>query len=63
GTYNLRLSTASGTEYTTVPVREGTDVGFASSTFTDGDGQHTTDGSSWSNLFRPSPVDLQFCFR
>ncbi|MFI5042734.1 MAG: hypothetical protein ACHQNA_12970, partial [Acidimicrobiales bacterium] len=47
GTYNLRLSTASGTEYTTVPVREGTDVGFASSTFTDGDGQHTTDGSSW----------------
>ena len=59
--YNLRLSTASGTEYTTIPLREGTDSGLASFRFTDGSGQRTTNGgSSWSNLYEWSPVDLQF---
>jgi hypothetical protein len=61
--YHLRLSTASGTQYTTIPIREGTDVGFASRRFTDGDGQRTTNGVTWSNLYEWSPVDLQFNFR
>ena len=61
--YNLRLSTASDTTYTTVPVREGTDQGYRSAVFADGDGQHTTNGSTWSNIYLYSPVDLQFCFR
>ena len=62
-TYNLRLSTASGTEYTTIPVREGTDQGYSSTVFRDGDGQRTTNGSTWANLYQYSPVDLQFSFR
>jgi hypothetical protein len=61
GRYNLRLSTGSGTEYTTIPLREGTDSGLASFRFTDGSGQRTTNGGrSWSNLYEWSPVDLQF---
>jgi hypothetical protein len=59
--YNLRLSTGSGTEYTTIPLREGTDSGLASLRFTDGSGQRTTNGGrSWANLYEWSPVDLQF---
>ncbi len=59
--YNLRLSTGSGTEYTTIPLREGTDSGFASYRFTDGSGQRSTNGGrSWANLYEWSPVDLQF---
>ena len=62
-TYNVRLSTAADTTYTTVPVREGTDSGFGSYRFTDGDGERTTDGGgSWSKLYEWSPVDLQFSF-
>jgi hypothetical protein len=70
-TYNLRLITSSDTTYATVPLREGTDCGNAggsgnptgirSDRFTDGDGQRTTNGgSTWSNLYLYSPVDLQF---
>ena len=42
--YNLRASTASGSAYTTIPLREGTDFGMQSYTFTDGDGQVTKNG-------------------
>ena len=60
-TYQLRLVTAAGTTYTTVPVREGSDTGFRSYRFTDGHGERTTDGgASWSKLYEWSPVDLQF---
>jgi hypothetical protein len=70
-TYNLRLITSSDTTYATVPIREGTDcgnaggvgnpTGFRSDRFTDGDGQRTTNGgSTWSNMYLWSPVDLQF---
>jgi hypothetical protein len=70
-TYNLRLSTDSDSTYATVPLREGTDcgdaggnghpTGFRSDRFTDGHGQRTTNGgSTWSNLYLYSPVDLQF---
>jgi len=68
-TYNLRLSTGSGVTYAVVPIREGTDsgvqsaVGFRSYRFTDGDGQKTLNGSTWTNLYAWSPVDLQFYFR
>ncbi len=58
--YNLRLSTDSGVTYVAVPIREGTDSGFRSYRFTDGDGQKTTNGSSWANCYKYSPVDLQF---
>ena len=61
--YNLRLSTASGTAYTTVPIREGTDAGLVSRRFTDGHGQRTIDGVHWSNLYQYSPTDLQFYLR
>jgi hypothetical protein len=61
--YNLRLSTAADSAYTTVPIREGTDAGFRSDRFTDGSGQQTTDGVSWSDIYTWSPVDLQFYFR
>ena len=63
-TYNLRLETASGTRYTADPIREGTDTGLRSYRFTDGHGQRTVDGGrTWVNLYRWSPVDLQFYFR
>lgn len=59
-TYVLRLSTAAGTTYTAQAVRSGGDVGYLSPTFIDGSGQRTTDGgSSWSDLYAFSPVDLQ----
>ena len=62
--YNLRLSTAAGTQYTATPVQEGTDKGLASYRFTDGDGQATTNGgSSWANLYLWGYVDLQFYLR
>ena len=71
--YNLRLSTASGTTYTTIPIREGTDsgdyggvgnpTGFRSRRFTDGEAQRTTDGTHWSKMYEWSPVDLQFYLR
>jgi len=61
-TYNLRLSTGSGITYVAIPIREGTDSGFNSYRFTDGDGQKTTNGSSWANCYAYSPVDLQFYF-
>ena len=35
-TYNIRLSTASGTTYTATPIQEGTDLGFRSFVFSDG---------------------------
>jgi hypothetical protein len=62
-TYNVRLSTASGTEYSLDSILEGTQPGFRSRRFTDGDGQRTTNGSSWSNIYQWQPVDLQFYLR
>lgn len=65
-TYDLVLSTTSGTQYIAVPVQEGTTKGLRSRAFTDGDGQKTTNGSSWANLYQWTDVartDLQFVFR
>lgn len=58
--YNVRLSCAGTSEYTAACIRDGLDVGFGSYAFRDGSGQRTTDGSSWSNLYLYSPVDIQF---
>jgi hypothetical protein len=60
--YNLRMSTASGTTYTTFPVRTGTDKGINTYAFSCGTGQSTTDGSTWTDLYSRSPQDLQFFF-
>ena len=59
--YNLRVSTASGTTYTTHPIRAGgSDQSMVSYAFTDGIGQVTTNGSSWSDMyFAPYQVDMQ----
>jgi hypothetical protein len=59
-TYNLRLSTASGTTYTATPIREGTDVGFRSFVFSDGLAQRTSNGSSWAAFYQWAGLDLQF---
>jgi len=61
-TYNLRLSTASGTTYTTFPVRAGTDKGLGTFAFSGGTGQSTTNGSAWSDIYLWSHQDLQFYF-
>jgi hypothetical protein len=60
--YNLRISTASGTTYTTFPVRAGTDKGFGTYAFSGGTGQSTTNGSTWTDLYLYSHQDLQFYF-
>jgi hypothetical protein len=60
--YNLRISTASGTTYTTFPVRAGTDKGLDAFAFSGGTGQSTTDGSTWTDLYAYSHQDLQFYF-
>jgi hypothetical protein len=60
--YHLKISTASGTSYTTFPVRAGTDKGFASYAFPDGTGQATTNGSSWTDMYAYSHEDMQFYF-
>jgi hypothetical protein len=59
--YNVRVSTASGTTYTTFPIRAGgADQSIVSYAFTDGIGQVTTDGSNWTNMyFSPYQVDMQ----
>lgn len=62
-TYNLRISTASGTTYTTFPVRAGTDKGLATYAFSSGTGQSTTNGSTWTDLYHKSHQDLQFYFK
>jgi hypothetical protein len=61
-TYNLRISTAAGTTYTTFPVRQGTSKGFATYAFTSGSGQKTTNGSTWADLYAYDQQDLQFYF-
>jgi hypothetical protein len=60
--YDLRLSTASGTTYTTFPVRAGTDKGLAAYSFSSGAGQSTTNGSKWTDLYAYGHQDLQFYF-
>jgi hypothetical protein len=60
--YNLRVSTASGTTYTTFPVRAGTDKGIGTFAFSGGTGQSTTNGSAWTDLYAYSHQDLQFYF-
>jgi hypothetical protein len=60
-TYSLVLSTSGGTEYTVLPIREGTDVGLLSYQFTDGVGERSLDGGlTWQFLYPWSPVDVQF---
>ncbi len=60
-TYNLRVSTAADTQYAAIPVQEGTSQGMLSPCFRDGDGQKTSNGTSWANLY--TGVDLQFYLR
>jgi hypothetical protein len=60
--YNLRVSTASGTTYTTFPVRAGTDKGIGGFAFSGGTGQSTTNGSTWKALYLWSHQNLQFYF-
>ena len=60
--YNLRMSTASDTTYTTFPVRPGTSKGLATYAFSDGTGQSTTNGSTWTDLYLWDHEDLQFYF-
>jgi hypothetical protein len=61
--YRLVLATDEETQYTADPIREGTDFGFRSYRFTDGDAQRTTDGgATWVAMYEWSPVDLQFYF-
>lgn len=62
--YRLKLSCAGTSTYTATTIRAGTDQGFHSSlSFSDGSGQYTTNGgSSWQDIYAPSPCDLQFAF-
>ena len=61
--YVLTLATEPDTEYTTIPLREGTDVGLLSYRFTDGVAEHTLNGGvTWSDLFEEGSADLQFYF-
>ena len=60
--YNLRMSTASDTTYTTFPVRAGTAKGLGTYAFSGGAGQSTTNGSSWTDLYAYDHQDLQFYF-
>jgi hypothetical protein len=62
-TYNLRLSSPEGTQYSMVPIRDGSDFGIRSYAFRDGRGQMTTNGGArWQALYRFSPVNTQFYF-
>jgi hypothetical protein len=61
--YDLELTTTSRSAYTASPIREGTDVGLRSDAFRDGSAESSLDGSRWSELYRPSPTDLQFYVR
>jgi len=58
--YSLRISTAAGTTYTTFPVRSGTAKGINTFAFSDGTGQSTTNGSTWTDLYLYDHQDLQF---
>jgi hypothetical protein len=65
--YNLRLSTAAGTTYTTHPIRNATEnyYGFHSYDFTDGVPYQTVNGSTWTKMSNVSSYtaenfDLQF---
>jgi hypothetical protein len=66
--YNLVLTTASGTEYWTTSIRQGSSYGFSSPTFfSDGRAQIDT-GSGWADVkaltgSRSNEGDLQFYFR
>jgi hypothetical protein len=65
-TYNLRLSSPDGTQYSMVPIRDGNDEAggyMRSYAFRDGNGQKTTNGSSWQNLYQYSHVNTQFYLR
>lgn len=63
-TYNLRLSTPDGTQYTADSLLEGYDWGFRSRRFTDGNGQRSTDGgATWQDIYQWSGQDLQFYFK
>ena len=62
--YNLVLSTDADTEYSSIPLREGTVERLESYRFVDGDAQQTYDGGAvWTELFDLAPADLQFFFR
>jgi hypothetical protein len=60
--YNLRVSTASDTTYTTFPVLSGAAWGLDTFVFSGGTGQSTTDGSKWIDLYHKRHQDFQFYF-
>jgi hypothetical protein len=49
--YNLVLSTASASNYSTVVISDATSVFGPTTGFSDGHAQTTTNGSSWSNVY------------
>jgi hypothetical protein len=62
-TYNVRVSTAADTTYTTHPVRSGDDKGLGSYNFKGGTGQTTSNGSKWTEMYTDGPLrpaDMQF---
>jgi hypothetical protein len=62
--YNLVLSTDAETEYSSIPLREGTVEGLESYRFLDGGAQQTFDGGTvWIDVFDLAPADLQFFFQ
>jgi hypothetical protein len=58
--YNLTLSTASGSEYSAYIISDGTSIFGSTTCFSDGSAQITADGNNWSNLWRGD--DLSFYF-
>jgi hypothetical protein len=58
--YNLVLSTASGSEYSVYEISDGTSVFGSTTCFSDGRGQVTMNGSTWTDL--DSKDDWQFYF-
>ena len=61
-TYFLRISTATGTEFNAVPIREqdATTPAWGSRAFRDGVAQRTSNGSTWADVYAWGPLDLQF---
>jgi len=60
-TYNLRLSTSSGTQYVAVPIREqeSTTPRWGSHAFRDGKAQRIS-GGSWADVYAYGALDWQF---
>jgi hypothetical protein len=58
--YNLVLSTASGTSYSAYVISDGTSIFGPTTCFSDGRAQITSDGTNWSNVYGGD--DLSFYF-